>query len=138
MPTSTRYPDTLRQQAIALSQKGKGYKAIAAALGVPRDTVRSWILRYRESGQLGTVQEREQRFGPARKAYETTPASLWAIAQELNLNYYNLRNFLHQYHPESRVLHAYQVRQARVQQAIQSQLSALAQLQEDLRTQLPE
>jgi len=138
MPTSTRYPDTLRQQAIALSTQGKGYKAIASALGVPRDTVRSWILRYRESGQLGTVHEREQRFGPARKAYETTPASLWAIAQEQGLNYYNLRNFLNQYHPESRVLHAYQVRQARVQQAIQSQLSALAQLQEDLRAQLPE
>ena len=137
MPGTTRYPDTLRRQAIALSTQGKGYKAIAAALGVPRDTVRSWILRYRESGQMGSVADREALYAAAREEYEKSAASLWTIAQNRGLNYYNIRNFLYRYHPESRVLHQYQVQQARVQQAIQSQLSALARLQEDLRAQLP-
>ena len=34
---------------------GKGYKVIAKELGVPRDTVRSWIRRYRKtSGDTGS------------------------------------------------------------------------------------
>lgn len=138
MPTSPRYPDAVRQQAIALSEKGKGYKAIAAALGVPRDTVRSWILRYRQSGQLGTVQDREKLFGPARKAYETTPASLWTIALELNLNYYNLRNFLRQYHPESQALHCFNKRKAALKSMVAQQIHEIHFMETQLLRQLEE
>lgn len=55
MPGSTRYPDALRKQAIALSNQGKGYKAVARALGVPRDTVRSWVQSYRLTGRTESV-----------------------------------------------------------------------------------
>ena len=138
MPASTRYPDAVRQQAIALSEKGKGYKTIAAALGVPRDTVRSWIARYRQDGSMGTVEKREVLYEQARKEYEAGTQSLFAIAQRHGLNYYNLRNFLRQYHPESLVLHQYQMRQARVREVIGRQLAALQAMEQDLRGQLLE
>lgn len=137
MPT-LRYPDTLRQQAVALSQQGKGYKAIASALGVPRDTVRSWIARYRQDGSMGTVEKREVLYEQARKEYEAGTQSLFAIAQRHGLNYYNLRNFLRQHHPESLVMHQYQMRQARVREVIGRQLAALQAMEQDLRGQLLE
>ena len=137
MPT-TRYPDTLRQQAVALSREGKGYKAIASALGVPRDTVRSWIARYRQDGSMGTVEKRELLYEQARKEYEAGTQSLLAIAQRHGLNYYNLRNFLRQHHPESQMLHQYQMRQARVREVIGRQLAALQAMEQDLRGQLLE
>ena len=135
---SVRYPDTLRQQAVALSREGKGYKAIASALGVPRDTVRSWIARYRQDGSMGTVEKRELLYEQARKEYEAGTQSLLAIAQRHGLNYYNLRNFLRQHHPESLVLHQYQMRQARVREVIGRQLAALQAMEQDLRGQLLE
>lgn len=138
MPTSTRYPDAVRQQAIALSEKGKGYKAIASALGVPRDTVRSWIARYRQDGSMGTVEKREVLYEQAREEYESGSGSLLAIAQKHGLNYYNLRNFLRQHHPESQMLHQYQMRQARVREVIGQQLAALQAMEQDLRGQLLE
>ena len=128
----------MRQQAVALSREGKGYKAIASALGVPRDTVRSWIARYRQDGSMGTVEKREVLYEQARKEYEAGTQSLFAIAQRHGLNYYNLRNFLRQHHPESLVLHQYQMRQARVREVIGRQLAALQAMEQDLRGQLLE
>ena len=155
MPT-TRYPDTLRQQAVALSQQGKGYKAIASALGLSRDTVRNWIASYRATGRTESVQttgqlrngpsyqKREERFAAAREEYETTSASLLAIAQKHGLNYNNLRNYLLSNHPESALLHAYAKKSAKMQQVMDAQMAAirqqgeeyLAQMREELTAQL--
>lgn len=155
MPT-TRYPDTLRQQAVALSQQGKGYKAIASALGLPRDTVRNWISSYRLTGRTESVQttgqlrngpsyqKREERYAAAREEYETTSASLLAIAQKHGLNYNNLRNYLLSNHPESALLHAYAKKSAKMQQVMDAQMAAirqqgeeyLAQMREELTVQL--
>ncbi|MBQ6952287.1 MAG: transposase [Bacteroidales bacterium] len=112
MPGSIRYPDSLRQQAIALSRKGKGYKAISTELGIKRDTVRSWITTYRltgrtesvqVTGQMRTVQlaQQEEQYAKAREEYETSTESLLSIAKKHGLNYNNLRHFLQQHHPES-------------------------------------
>ena len=156
MPTSTRYPDTLRQQAVALSRKGKGYKAIARELGLPRDTVRNWIVSYRTTGRTESVhttgqlrtapsfQAREERFAKAREEYETTSASLLAIAQKHGLNYNNFRNYLLSNHPESALLHAYAKKSAKMQQVMDAQMAAirqqgeeyLAQMREELTAQL--
>ena len=156
MPTSTRYPDTLRQQAIALSRKGKGYKAVARALGVPRDTARNWIVSYRTTGRTESVQTtgqlrtapsfraREERFTKAREEYETTSASLLSIAQKHGLNYNNLRNFLQQYHPESALLHAYVKKSAELQMQLAEQMAniqktgnqLLQQMRQELDAQL--
>ena len=155
MPT-TRYPDTLRQQAVALSQQGKGYKAIASALGLSRDTVRNWISSYRLTGRTESVQttgqlrngpsyqKREERFAVAREEYETTSASLLAIARKHGLNYNNLRNYLLSNHPESALLHAYAKKSAKMQQVMDAQMAAirqqgeeyLAQMREELAAQL--
>ena len=119
MRTAVKYPDALRQQAVALSQQGKGYKAIASALGLSRDTVRNWISSYRLTGRTESVQttgqlrngpsyqKREERFAAAREEYETSSASLLAIARKHGLNYNNFRNYLLSNHPESALLHAY-------------------------------
>ena len=155
MPT-TRYPDTLRQQAVALSQQGKGYKAIASALGLSRDTVRNWIASYRATGRTESVQttgqlrngpsyhKREERYAAAREEYETTSASLLAIAQKHGLNYNNFRNYLLSNHPESALLHAYAKKSAKMQQVMDAQMAAirqqgeeyLAQMREELTAQL--
>ena len=155
MPT-TRYPDTLRQQAVALPLLGKGPKAIASALGLSRDTVRNWIASYRLTGRTESVQttgqlrngpsyqKREERFAAAREEYETSSASLLAIAQKHGLNYNNLRNYLLSNHPESALLHAYAKKSAKMQQVMDAQMAAirqqgeeyLAQMREELTTQL--
>ena len=155
MPT-TRYPDTLRQQAVALPLLGKGPKAIASALGLSRDTVRNWIASYRLTGRTESVQttgqlrngpsyqKREERFAAAREEYETTSASLLAIAQKHGLNYNNLRNYLLSNHPESALLHAYAKKSAKMQQVMDAQMAAirqqgeeyLAQMREELTVQL--
>ena len=105
MPTSVRYSDALRQQAIALSNQGKGYKAIATELDLRRDTVRNWITTYRRTGRTESVQttgqqrpveEREALYAKAREEYENTPVPLRTIAQKHGLNYFNLRYFLQQ------------------------------------------
>ena len=156
MRTAVKYPDALRQQAVALSRKGKGYKAIARALDLPRDTVRNWIVSYRTTGRTESVQTtgqlrtapsflaREERFAAAREEYETTSASLLSIAQKHGLNYNNLRNFLQQYHPESALLHAYVKKTAELQAVMDAQMAAirqqgeeyLAQMREELTAQL--
>ena len=156
MPTSPRYPDAVRQQAVALSREGKGYKAIASALGLSRDTVRNWIASYRATGRTESVQttgqlrngpsyqKREERFAAAREEYETTSASLLAIAQKHGLNYNNFRNYLLSNHPESALLHAYAKKSAKMQQVMDAQMAAirqqgeeyLAQMREELTAQL--
>ena len=142
-----RYPDTLRQQAIALSNQGKGYKAVARALGVPRDTVRSWVLRYRLTGRTESVQttgqqrvleEREALYASAREEYERTPLPLRTIAQKHGLNYFNFRNFLQQHHPESALLHSYAKRTAELQRALAAQMADLERTGEELLQQLRE
>lgn len=155
MPT-TRYPDTLRQQTIALYRQGKGYKAIGHELDLPRDTVRNWIASYRATGRTESVQttgqlrngpsyqKREERYAAAREEYETTSASLLAIAQKHGLNYNNLRNYLLSNHPESALLHAYAKKSAKMQQVMDAQMAAirqqgeeyLAQMREELTVQL--
>ena len=156
MPSSTRYPDALRQQAIALYRQGKGYKTIGHMLGITRDTVRNWISSYRLTGRTESVQttgqlrngpsyqKREERYAAAREEYETTSASLLAIAQKHGLNYNNLRNYLLHNHPESALLHAYAKKSAKMQQVMDAQMAAirqqgeeyLAQMREELTTQL--
>ena len=156
MPTSIRYPDTLRQQAVELSRKGKGYKAIARALGLKRDTVRNWIVSYRATGRTESVQTtgqfrtapsfraREERYAKAREEYETSSASLLSIAQKHGLTYNNLRNFLQQYHPESALLHAYAKRAGELQDQLAEQMAniqktgnqLLQQMRQELDAQL--
>ena len=126
MPSTTRYPDALRQQAVDLSRKGKGYKAIARALGLPRDTGRTESVH--STGQLRTApsfRAREERFAKARQEYESSSASLLSIAQKHGLNYNNLRNFLQQYHPESALLHAYVKRTGELQEQLARQIDDL-------------
>lgn len=122
-----RFPDTLRQQAIALYRQGKGYRAIGHALGLTRDTVRNWIYCYKLTGRTESVdttgqrhtdsfyQQREDRFGAAREEYENSSASLLSIAQRHGLNYYNFRNYLLRYHPESSMLHTYAKQSSKMQ-----------------------
>ncbi|MBQ6954211.1 MAG: helix-turn-helix domain-containing protein [Bacteroidales bacterium] len=148
MPSSIRYPDTLRQQAVALSRKGKGYKAIARELGLPRDTVRNWIVSYRTTGRTESVQTtgqlrtapsfraREDRFTKAREEYETTSASLLSIAQKHSLNYNNLRNYLLSNHPESALLHAYAKRSAELQEQLVEQIATIQKTGEQLLQQM--
>ncbi|MBQ6952369.1 MAG: helix-turn-helix domain-containing protein [Bacteroidales bacterium] len=156
MPSSIRYPDSLRQQVIALSRKGKGYKAISTELELPRDTVRNWITAYRRTGRTESVQstgqfrdnpsflKREERFAPARKEYETTDASLLSIAKKYGHPYNNLRNHLQQYHPESALLHSYVKCSAVIRKEMQQQITSLqetgeailSQMKEELETQL--
>ncbi len=156
MPGSIRYPDSLRQQVIALSRKGKGYKAISTELELPRDTVRNWITAYRRTGRTESVQstgqfrdnpsflKREERFAPARKEYETTDASLLSIAKKYGHPYNNLRNHLQQYHPESALLHSYVKCTAVIRKEMQLQITSLqetgeailSQMKEELETQL--
>ena len=139
MPSSIRYPDALRQQAIALYRQGKGYKTIGHELGLTRDTVRNWIASYRLTGRTESVrttgqlrngpsyQKREERFAAAREEYETTSASLLSIAQKHGLNYNNLRNYLLNNHPESTLLHTYAKQSAKIQAALDEQMAALQQ-----------
>ena len=148
MPTSIRYPDTLRQQAVALSRKGKGYKAIARALDLPRDTVRNWIVSYRTTGRTESVQTtgqlrtapsfraREERYAKAREEYETSSASLLSIAQKHGLTYNNLRNFLQQYHPESALLHAYVKKSAELQAQLAEQMATIQKTGDQLLQQM--
>ena len=148
MPGSIRYPDTLRQQAVALSRKGKGYKAIARALDLPRDTVRNWVVSYRTTGRTESVQTtgqlrtapsfraREERYAKAREEYETTSASLLSIAQKHCLTYNNLRNFLQQYHPESALLHAYVKKSAELQEQLAEQMANIQKTGDQLLQQM--
>ena len=146
----------MRQRAVALSQAGKGYKAIARELEVPRDTVRNWIVSYRTTGRTESVQTtgqvqtspsfqaREERYAAARQEYETSSASLLSIAQKHGFTYHNLRNFLQQYHPESALLHAYSKRSGELQEQLAQQMAELQntgnqllkQMREELEAQL--
>ena len=137
MPSTIRYPDALRQQAIALYRQGKGYKTIGHMLGITRDTVRNWIASYRLTGRTESVQttgqlrngpsyqRREERFAAAREEYENSSASLLAIAQKHGLNYNNLRNYLLRNHPESALLHTYAKQSAKMQASMDAQMAAI-------------
>ena len=153
---TTRYPDSLRQQAIALYQQGKGYKAIGRELGLTRDTVRNWISIYQLTGRTESVktagqlrngpshQRREERFAAAREEYETSSASMLAIAQKHGLDYANFRNHLLRNHPESSLLHTYAKQSAKMQLVMDAQIATirqqgdeyLAQMREELILQL--
>ena len=156
MPAIIKHPDTLRQQAIALYQQGKGYKAIGHQLGLTRDTVRNWIATYRLTGRTESVQttgqfrngpsyrRRDERYAAAREEYETTSASMLAVAQKHGLNYNNFRNYLLHNHPESSLLHTYAKQSAKIQASMDAQMAAIrqqgeeymAQMREELSTQL--
>ena len=149
MPSRIRYPDSLRQQAIALSRKGKGYKAISTELGIKRDTVRNWITTYRltgrtesvqVTGQMRTVQlaQQEELYAEAREEYETSTESLLSIAKKHGLNYNNLRHFLQQHHPESALLHGYVKRTATLRTSLEAQIVSLQQTGEELLRQMRE
>ena len=150
MPNTIRYPDALRQQAIALYRQGKGYKTIGHMLGITRDTVRNWIASYRLTGRTESVQttgqlrngpsyqKREERFAAAREEYETTSASLLSIAQKHGLNYNNLRNYLLNNHPESTLLHTYAKQSAKIQAALDEQMAALQQKGDEYLQQMRE
>ena len=150
MPATVKYPDTLRQQAIALYQQGKGYRAIGHQLGLTRDTVRNWIATYKLTGRTESVQttgqlrngpsyqRREERFAAAREEYETTSASLLSIAQKHGLNYNNLRNYLLNNHPESNLLHTYAKQSAKMQAALDEQMATLQQKGDEYLQQLHE
>jgi transposase len=147
MPATSRFPDSLRLQAINLSLEGMGYKAIASALGVSRDTVRGWIKSYRLTGRTASVQStgrrrindgREDQFQLAREEYENTLDSLRIIAERHGLNYYNLRYFLQQYHPESALLHSYTKRAAALQTVLAEQMASIQKKGEEILRQMRE
>lgn len=147
MSTTSRYPDTLRQQAISLSKEGMGYKAIASALGLSRDTVRGWVKSFRLTGRTASVQstgklrikdDREEQYQLAREEYENTPESLRTIAQRHGVNYYNLRYFLQQHHPESALLHAYTKRVAALHAILADQMASLQRIGNELLGQMRE
>ena len=142
-----RYPDTVRQQAIALSNQGKGYKAIATELELRRDTVRNWITTYRRTGRTESVQvtgqmrvaqlaQQEALYAGAREEYENSSESLLAISRKHGVNYNNLRNFLQQHHPESALLHSYAKRTAELRRALAAQMADLERTGEELLQQL--
>lgn len=124
MQETGKYTDSVRQQAISLYQQGKGYKAVARELGLTRDTVRNWVATFRLTGRTvpahsakpkaaerkpsrNTIQQREERYGPARLAFEQTSASLREIAKRYGVDYSCLWRFLQKHHPESIVKHKY-------------------------------
>ena len=138
-----RYPDSLRQQAIALYQQGKGYKAIGRELGLTRDTVRNWISIYRITGRTENVQttgqmgdvipysNEEERLIAARKEYETTSVSLKDIVRKYSLNYSYFRQYLLQNYPESALLHTYASHIASFQKALSNQRESLDRLEQE-------
>ena len=148
--SSPRYPDALRQQAIALYQQGKGYKAIGHEPGLTRDTVRNWISTYRLTGRTENVQttgqmrngpsytKREERFSMAREEYETSSASMLSIAQKHGLNYNNFRNYLLRNHPESSLLHTYAKQSAKMQLVMDAQIATIRQQGEEYLAQMRE
>ena len=146
MPAIVKYPDAVRQQAVALHQQGKGYKAVASALGLPRDTVRGWIVSYRQTGRMEAVQttgqiRKQQKasealYAAARQEYETTDASLLSIAQKHGHNYNNLRYFLQQHHPESVLLHAYAKQSTQLRTELSAQVAALQEAGDQLLQQM--
>lgn len=150
MPSIVKYPDAVRQQVIALYQGGKGYKAISSALGLPRDTVRNWIMSYRLTGRTEAVQttgklrnapsfqNREELYAAAREEYENSSDSLLSIARKHGLEYRNLRNFLQQYHPESALLHTYIKQAAVFQETLDRQRTQLDQMEKEFLGQLKE
>lgn len=105
-------------------QEGKGYKAVARELGLTRDTVRNWVTTFQLTGRTApvrsarpkaperkpsrnTIRQREERYGPARLAFEQTSASLREIAKRHGVDYGCLWRFLQKHHPESIVKHKY-------------------------------
>ena len=85
-----------REQAINMYfRTGKGYKIISSELGVPLDTVKSWIRRYRISS-VGTGSGEipikvERTYKPRKKPLDKSDRDRIAkLEMEVNL----LRNFL--------------------------------------------
>ena len=93
------------------------------------------------TGQLRngpSYRRREERFAAAREEYETSSASLLAIAQKHGLNYNNLRNYLLRNHPESALLHAYAKKSAKMQAVMDAQMAAIRQQGEEFLAQMRE
>ena len=76
MPSSTRYPDALRQQAIALHRQGKGYKAIGHELDLPRDTVRVPETRKAGAKRASSAPRFMFLWTPGAKSADFAPGSL--------------------------------------------------------------
>lgn len=85
---------------------------------------------------MGTVEKREVLYEQARKEYEAGTQSLFAIAQRHGLNYYNLRNFLRQYHPESQPLHLFNKRKIALKTIVAQQIQEIHSMENQFLRQL--
>ena len=55
MAKSREWSQKLREEIIALHKQGNGYKKIAKALNVPRDTVGSIVRKFKVKGTVATL-----------------------------------------------------------------------------------
>jgi transposase len=89
-------PTTEREQALNMYfREGKGYKRIAANMGIPVDTVKSWIRRYRLDNDSQSLESEtikvERTYKPREKSQkQTTEERIAQLEMEVEL----LRNFL--------------------------------------------
>jgi transposase len=89
-------PTTEREQALNMYfREGKGYKRFAANMGIPVDTVKSWIRRYRLDNDSQSLESEtikvERTYKPREKSQEqTTEERIAQLEMEVEL----LRNFL--------------------------------------------
>lgn len=85
-----------REKALNLYfRDGKGYKTIAGELGIPLDTVKSWIRRYRkengieERGEYKLI-KLQKSYKPREKSEKSTEERISQLEMEVDL----LKNFL--------------------------------------------
>jgi len=80
----------------------------------------------------------EEKFREARMEYETTGASILAVARSHNLKYEDLRLHIRMYHPESNLLHIYARQSAEVTATVQRQISEIQRLGEGILRRMSE
>lgn len=61
MVKSRELSQRFREEIIALHKQGKGYKKIAKALNVPRDTVGSIVRKFKVKGTVATLPGRGRK-----------------------------------------------------------------------------
>ena len=61
MAKSKELSKKFREEIIALHKQGKGYKKIAKALNVPRDTVGSIVRKFKVEGTVATLPGRGRK-----------------------------------------------------------------------------
>ena len=150
------HTDAVRKRAIDLYLEGYGYKAVARELGLSRDVVRNWIAVYKKTGrkealrhtqsepveagkelekrlarQRERIAENEEKYRQARRAYENGEESLMKVAEQHEVSYASLREFINRYHPESRLLHTYAKERKQVQDAVAEQVARVQKMGED-------